>query len=85
MASRLIVLAKELGFKGLFRGLGPRIVSNCLYHPGSLLTLFLQYMTSFLVAGQFAIYGEVKKGAGLPHDWSTILTKIHSSTCSTWD
>lgn len=42
--SRLVKLAKELGLRGSFGGLGPRII-----------------MVGTLTAGQFMIYGDVKK------------------------
>ncbi|KAL9652249.1 hypothetical protein ABK040_011909 [Willaertia magna] len=44
ITSRLVTLAKELGPKGLFLGLGTRIV-----------------MVGVLTAGQFAIYGDIKR------------------------
>ncbi|KXN68983.1 mitochondrial phosphate carrier protein [Conidiobolus coronatus NRRL 28638] len=47
ITSRLITLAKELGPRGLFLGLGPRIV-----------------MVGTLTAGQFAIYGDIKRVLG---------------------
>ncbi|KAG9295120.1 hypothetical protein G9A89_006101 [Geosiphon pyriformis] len=47
IASRLIVLAKELGPRGLFLGLGARLV-----------------MVGTLTAGQFAIYGDIKRLLG---------------------
>ncbi|KAJ6782822.1 hypothetical protein PWT90_07008 [Aphanocladium album] len=46
-ASRLIKIAKELGIKGSFTGVGARLV-----------------MVGTLTAGQFAIYGEIKKALG---------------------
>ncbi|EGX88902.1 mitochondrial phosphate carrier protein [Cordyceps militaris CM01] len=46
-ASRLIKIAKELGVKGSFTGVGARLV-----------------MVGTLTAGQFAIYGEIKKALG---------------------
>jgi solute carrier family 25 phosphate transporter 3 len=47
ITSRLISLAKELGPRGLYLGLGPRIV-----------------MVGTLTAGQFAIYGDIKRILG---------------------
>ncbi|KAG0742582.1 hypothetical protein G6F57_008175 [Rhizopus arrhizus] len=47
LTSRLIGMAKQLGPKGLFLGLGPRIV-----------------MVATLTAGQFAIYGDIKRVLG---------------------
>lgn len=47
ITSRLITLAKDLGPRGLFLGLGARIV-----------------MVGALTAGQFAIYGDVKRMLG---------------------
>ncbi|KAG1443949.1 hypothetical protein G6F56_010487 [Rhizopus delemar] len=47
LTSRLIGMSKTLGFKGLFLGLGPRIV-----------------MVATLTAGQFAIYGDIKRVLG---------------------
>jgi len=44
VVSRLVGMAKELGPRGLFVGLGPRIV-----------------MVGSLTAGQFAIYGDIKR------------------------
>ncbi|KAM3514536.1 hypothetical protein MY11210_001771 [Beauveria gryllotalpidicola] len=46
-ASRLIKIAKELGVRGSFTGVGARLV-----------------MVGTLTAGQFAIYGEIKKALG---------------------
>ena len=45
--SRLIKIAKELGLKGSFGGIGARLV-----------------MVGTLTAGQFAIYGDIKKALG---------------------
>ncbi|KAK8087255.1 mitochondrial carrier protein [Apiospora phragmitis] len=45
--SRLIKIAKELGLKGSFTGIGARLV-----------------MVGTLTAGQFAIYGDLKKALG---------------------
>ena len=45
MLTRLIALARAAGFRGLFAGLGPRVV-----------------MTGGLVAGQFLLYGEIRRG-----------------------
>ncbi|KAI1000150.1 Mitochondrial phosphate carrier protein [Podosphaera aphanis] len=45
--SRLIKIAKELGFKGSYTGIGARL-----------------FMVGTLTAGQFAIYGDVKKALG---------------------
>jgi len=47
ITSRLIALSRELGVRGLFLGLGPRIV-----------------MIATLTAGQFAIYGDIKRILG---------------------
>ncbi|KAI9247822.1 mitochondrial carrier domain-containing protein [Sporodiniella umbellata] len=47
LTSRLIGMSKALGVKGLFLGLGPRIV-----------------MVATLTAGQFAIYGDIKRVLG---------------------
>ncbi|KAI9316170.1 mitochondrial carrier domain-containing protein [Dichotomocladium elegans] len=47
VSSRLVQLAGQLGMKGLFLGLGPRIV-----------------MVATLTAGQFAIYGDIKRVLG---------------------
>ncbi|KAL0481777.1 mitochondrial phosphate carrier protein [Acrasis kona] len=47
--NKLIVLAKEAGPKGIWAGLGPRIL-----------------MTSFLVAGQFVVYAQVKAALSAP-------------------
>jgi len=45
--SRLIKIAKDLGFKGSFTGIGARLV-----------------MVGTLTAGQFAIYGDIKRILG---------------------
>ena len=45
--SRLFKIAKELGVKGSFSGLGARL-----------------FMVGTLTAGQFAIYGDLKKALG---------------------
>lgn len=45
--SRLIKIAKELGIKGSYTGLGARL-----------------FMVGTLTAGQFAIYGDIKKALG---------------------
>jgi solute carrier family 25 phosphate transporter 3 len=50
ITSRLIKLSKELGPRGLFLGLGARIV-----------------MVGTLTAGQFAIYGDIKRLLGATH------------------
>ncbi|KAG2222383.1 hypothetical protein INT45_006905 [Circinella minor] len=47
VTSRLITMSKQLGVKGLFGGLVPRIV-----------------MVATLTAGQFAIYGDIKRVLG---------------------
>ncbi|KAI8059328.1 mitochondrial carrier domain-containing protein [Gongronella butleri] len=47
VTSRLVQMAGQLGAKGLFLGLGPRIV-----------------MVATLTAGQFAIYGDIKRVLG---------------------
>ncbi|KAI9487176.1 MAG: mitochondrial carrier domain-containing protein [Benjaminiella poitrasii] len=47
LTSRLISMSGQLGIKGLFLGLGPRIV-----------------MVATLTAGQFAIYGDIKRVLG---------------------
>lgn len=47
VTSRLIALSKELGARGLFLGLGARLV-----------------MVGTLTAGQFAIYGDIKRMLG---------------------
>ncbi|KAI8384660.1 mitochondrial carrier domain-containing protein [Radiomyces spectabilis] len=47
VTSRLVTMAGQLGVKGLFLGLGPRIV-----------------MVATLTAGQFAIYGDIKRVLG---------------------
>jgi solute carrier family 25 (mitochondrial phosphate transporter), member 3 len=46
-ASRLIKIAKELGFRGSYTGIGARL-----------------FMVGTLTAGQFAIYGDIKKALG---------------------
>lgn len=48
VTSRLLSMSRELGVKGLFTGLGPRIV-----------------MVATLTAGQFAIYGDIKRVLGM--------------------
>jgi solute carrier family 25 phosphate transporter 3 len=45
--SRLIKIAKELGFRGSYTGIGARL-----------------FMVGTLTAGQFAIYGDLKKALG---------------------
>lgn len=45
--SRLIKIAKELGFRGSYTGIGARL-----------------FMVGTLTAGQFAIYGDIKKLLG---------------------
>ncbi|KAI3327841.1 mitochondrial carrier [Xylariaceae sp. AK1471] len=45
--SRLIKIAKELGFRGSYTGIGARL-----------------FMVGTLTAGQFAIYGDIKKALG---------------------
>lgn len=45
--SRLIKIAKELGLRGSYTGLGARL-----------------FMVGTLTAGQFAIYGDIKKALG---------------------
>lgn len=45
--SRLIKIAKDLGFRGSYGGIGARL-----------------FMVGTLTAGQFAIYGDIKKALG---------------------
>jgi solute carrier family 25 (mitochondrial phosphate transporter), member 3 len=45
--TRLIKIAKELGFRGSYAGIGARL-----------------FMVGTLTAGQFAIYGDIKKALG---------------------
>merc|ERR1712230_164323 len=45
--SRLVKIAKELGFRGSYAGIGARL-----------------FMVGTLTAGQFAIYGDIKKAIG---------------------
>ncbi|KAK4951660.1 mitochondrial phosphate carrier protein, partial [Elasticomyces elasticus] len=47
MTSRLVKIAKELGLRGSFAGMGARL-----------------FMVGTLTAGQFAIYGDIKKALG---------------------
>lgn len=47
--SRLIKIARELGFRGSYAGIGARLV-----------------MVGTLTAGQFAIYGDIKRGTYNP-------------------
>jgi solute carrier family 25 phosphate transporter 3 len=47
IASRLVKIAKELGVRGSFTGVGARL-----------------FMVGTLTAGQFAIYGDLKKALG---------------------
>jgi len=56
--SRLFTLAGELGPRGLFLGLGPRIV-----------------MVATLTAGQFAIYGDIKRILGATNSVEIAKTK----------
>ena len=56
--SRLIKIAKELGLKGSFSGIGARL-----------------FMVGTLTAGQFAIYGDIKKGT-----FSQFATSINNRT-----
>ena len=46
--SRLIKIARELGLRGSFAGIGARL-----------------FMVGTLTAGQFAIYGDIKKALGM--------------------
>ena len=46
--SRLIKIARELGIRGSFTGIGARL-----------------FMVGTLTAGQFAIYGDIKKALGM--------------------
>ena len=46
--TRLLKIAKELGFRGSYRGIGPRLI-----------------MVGGMGAGQFAIYGSIKKACVL--------------------
>lgn len=49
--SRLIKIAKELGLRGSYSGIGARL-----------------FMVGTLTAGQFAIYGDIKKVSFIPID-----------------
>lgn len=60
--SRLIGIAKELGLRGSFGGLGTRL-----------------FMVGTLTAGQFAIYGDLKKALGKSGDVS-IMNSTDSSS-----
>lgn len=58
--SRLFKMAGELGPRGLFLGLGPRIV-----------------MVATLTAGQFAIYGDIKRMLGATNSVEIGKSKAH--------
>ncbi|CAG8460535.1 2087_t:CDS:2 [Ambispora leptoticha] len=60
ITSRLITLSKELGVRGLFLGLGARLV-----------------MVGTLTAGQFAIYGDIKRMLGATN--SVELSRVATS------
>lgn len=56
--SRLIKIARELGLRGSYTGIGARL-----------------FMVGTLTAGQFAIYGDIKKALGaclVSHFWLTV-------------
>ena len=61
--SRLIKIAKELGLRGSYTGLGARL-----------------FMVGTLTAGQFAIYGDIKKLLGMyniePMVSTALLTRL---------
>lgn len=62
--SRLIKIAKELGLRGSYTGIGARL-----------------FMVGTLTAGQFAIYGDIKKALGMlinpPHPpWSRDISNL---------
>jgi solute carrier family 25 phosphate transporter 3 len=65
--SRLIKIAKELGLRGSFGGIGARL-----------------FMVGTLTAGQFAIYGDIKKALGKSNSWlspsRTFLTLLAGAT-----
>jgi solute carrier family 25 phosphate transporter 3 len=73
--SRLIKIAKELGLKGSYAGIGARLfMVGKLHHTRyiffkkkkkeNLVARFLTNDTGTLTAGQFAIYGDLKKALG---------------------
>ena len=63
--SRLIKIAKELGLRGSYTGIGARL-----------------FMVGTLTAGQFAIYGDIKKALGtippICHSPNVILLTMHN-------
>lgn len=58
--SRLIKIARELGFRGSYAGIGARL-----------------FMVGTLTAGQFAIYGDIKKLLG---EYRILCRLLHSLT-----
>jgi solute carrier family 25 phosphate transporter 3 len=67
--SRLIKIAKELGLKGSYTGIGARLfmVGTLTVSCSESFKLFSHWTTltgCVLQAGQFAIYGDVKKALG---------------------
>lgn len=67
MVTRLVILGKEAGFRGLFAGLGPRMIMSASNEP-SLIFLFTRLTISLtpfpaagLVSSQFLMYGYIKE------------------------
>lgn len=66
--SRLIKIAKELGLRGSYSGIGARL-----------------FMVGTLTAGQFAIYGDIKKYVSKHHAWiETTLTYVQGYRSYWW-
>lgn len=65
--SRLIKIAKELGLRGSYTGIGARL-----------------FMVGTLTAGQFAIYGDIKKALGMFWVFSNSWACADSDRCNGW-
>lgn len=65
--SRLIKIAKELGLRGSYAGIGARL-----------------FMVGTLTAGQFAIYGDIKKALGTYHQIQNLCANTDFNRCHRW-
>jgi len=65
--SRLIKIAKELGLKGSFTGIGARLFMVGTLTAGQVSFIFILQLMIFLLTNcfQFAIYGDIKKALGV--------------------
>lgn len=63
--SRLAKIGKELGLRGSYAGIGARYVFSPLGPRWSVANIHSLFMVGTITAGQFAIYGDVKRILGV--------------------